>query len=379
MQACRASARAVKRPRNEVRAGIFLRCKGYVAGRTALPHTSLQRSSFCASSTRPRRQQTSCPPQPLALMATHHRVRYALYRCVSYFANLSMPRIAAVAVVAKAWPGSSLPLLLPLAPPSQVAALMRLGLFQAALRGASPEAARALMQQLLAAQRAGTLSDEAVADVALAYLELKAPQPPLRQPSADGQEGQEEEAAAAAAAVAALDAVPPAAIGLIIGLPVERCRRQLCALARRSPPLLGQVLSVSDPRPLLAEGLLAPEDLLEVLQQPPGSAGLPALAAVAAAAALLAAAPPGPSAQLLSLVRVLAESHLLLAIVEAGHLAPATLRAALQAADGPTFTDIFKVGPATLLCKLCVMQFVGQGRLVVGASAGVDMSTYATL
>ncbi len=221
---------------------------------------------------------------------------------------------------------------------------MRLGLFQAALRGASPEAARALMQQLLAAQRAGTLSDEAVADVALAYLELKAPQPPLRQPSADGQEGQEEEAAAAAAAAAALDAVPPVAIGLILELPSERCCRQLCALARRSPLLLGQVLSVSDPRPLLAEGLLAPEDLLEVLQRRPGNAGLPALAAVAAAAALLAAAPPGPSPQLLSLVRVLAESHLLLAIVEAGHLAPAALRAALEAADGPTFTDIFKVG-----------------------------------
>ncbi|PRW20291.1 hypothetical protein C2E21_9128 [Chlorella sorokiniana] len=240
-------------------------------------------------------------------------------------------------------------------PQNQVAALMRLGLFQAALRGASPEAARALMQQLLAAQRAGTLSEEAVADVALAYLELKAPQPPLRQPSADGQEGQEEAAAAAAAAAAALDAVPPAALTLILDLPSERCRRQLCALARRSPPLLGQLLSVSNPRPLLAEGLLAPEDLLEALQQPPGSSGLPALAAVAAAAALLAAAPPGPSPQLLSLVRVLAESHLLLAIVEAGHLAPAALCAALEAADGPTFTDIFK--------SMCTSDAAGQSFL----------------
>lgn len=226
----------------------------------------------------------------------------------------------------------------------QVAALMRLGLFQAALRGASPEAARALMQQLLAAQRAGSLGQEAAANVALAYLELKAPQPPLRQPSADGQEGREEEAAASAAAAAALDAVPPAVLALILELPAERCRRQLCALARRSPLLLGQVLSVAEPRALLADGLLAPEDLLEVLQQPRGSSGLPALAAVAAAAALLAAAPPGPSPQLLSLVRVLAEGHLLLAIVEAGHLAPAALREALEAADGPTFTDIFRVG-----------------------------------
>ena len=68
----------------------------------------------------------------------------------------------------------------------QVAALMRLGLFQAALRGASPEAARALMQQLLAAQRAGSLGQEAAANVALAYLELKAPQPALRQGVAAG-------------------------------------------------------------------------------------------------------------------------------------------------------------------------------------------------
>ncbi|KAI7836008.1 hypothetical protein COHA_010092 [Chlorella ohadii] len=214
---------------------------------------------------------------------------------------------------------------------------MRLGLFQAALRGASPEAARALMQQLLAAQRAGTLSDEAVADVALAYLELKAPQPPLRQPSADGQEGQEEEAAAAAAAAAALDAVPPAAIGLILELPVERGRRQLCALARRSPLLLGQVLRVSDPRPLLAEGLLAPEDLLE----------------------------------LLSLVRVLAESHLLLAIVEAGHLAPAALRAALEAADGPTFTDIFK--------SMCTSDSAGQSFLKQCMQRAMPRADYGEL
>lgn len=253
---------------------------------------------------------------------------------------------------------------------SEVAALMQLGLFQAALRNASPDAARALMHQLLTVRQQGELDAEAAADVALAYLALhtprKLPRPPppkrlqqaapaamssglpgapqqVQQPvspqhAAQQADGEQQQAEAAAAA---LDAVPPAMLSLILESTPPRCRRQLCALARRSPLLLGQLLSVSDPGPLVAEGLLGSADLLAALASAPGT--LPAVASVAAAAALLSAAPPGPSPQLLHLVRIMAEGHQLLAIVESGHLSPAVLRAALEGASAATFTAIFKV------------------------------------
>lgn len=286
---------------------------------------------------------------------------------------------------------------------AQIEALLRVGLFQSALRGAPPEAARLGMQQLLEWHRRGWLGAEALAEVALAYLAQHAPRaepqqqqlehaaslpapatgpqqpapqqqapvsgllgevpglapgaphpvggevsaPPAGPPCAALPEGQGGMGAQPlpnwAAQQAALDAVPAQLLRVVLEVAPARCRHRLFTLARRSPAVLGLLLSSADPGILLAEGHLAADDLLAALQPPPGQPPLPALAAVAAAAALLASAPPGPSPQLLHLVRLLAEGHRLMAIVEAGHLAPEELRAALAGAPPEAFTDIFKV------------------------------------
>ena len=242
---------------------------------------------------------------------------------------------------------------------------MRLDLFQSALRGAAPEAAQAFFRQLLESHADGRLGSEAAADVAVSYLDQHAAPPQEQQ-----QQQQEATAAAAgqqdggaAATRAAVEAVPPPLLRMVLELPVARCRRRLLALARRCPPLLGQLLCAADPRALLAEGTLSEGELLATLEARPPAPALPALAAVSVAAALLAQAPPGPSRQLLQLLRVLAEGQWLMAIVEAGHLAPADLRSALAGAPHEAYTDIFRVRAAgwSLLVCLCVCPFLGVG------------------
>ncbi|KAL4420760.1 hypothetical protein ABPG75_010416 [Micractinium tetrahymenae] len=319
------------------------------------------------------------------------------------------------------------------APENQVEALMRIDLFQGALRNAAPEAARAGMQQVLEWHRRGWLGAEALAEVALAYLAQHAQQAEQREqqeqprqqgapspgpgPATQQQQQQQHpplagppgavpglapgaprpvngEAAAPTAASlgplqpqgqgsatgqvparavqqAAVDAVAPQVLRIVLEVAPVRCRHRLFALARRSPLVLGLLLSSADPGTLLAEGQLAPEDLMAALQPPAGQPPLPAAAAVAAAAALLASAPPGPSPQLLQLVRLLAEGHRLMVIVEAGHLAPAELRAALVGAPPEAFTDIFKA--------MCSSDAAGQSFLKQAMQRAMPRADYGEL
>ncbi|KAL4451326.1 hypothetical protein ABPG77_009398 [Micractinium sp. CCAP 211/92] len=311
-------------------------------------------------------------------------------------------------------------------PQNQVEALLRIELFQAALRNAGPEAARAAMQQLLEWHRRGWLGAEALAEVVLAYLsqhhaeqpeQLKQPEqrplsasgagtPPLQQPpnsappevapglapgaprpvngevngspvgpggslQPQGQGRPAVQPLPARTPQRAVDAVPAQVLRVVLEVAPARCRQRLFALGRRSPLVLGLLLSSADPGILLAEGHLAAEDLMAALQPPPGQPPLPALAAVAAAAALLASAPPGPSPQLLQLVRLLAEGHRLMAIVEAGHLAPEELRAALAGAPPEAFTDIFKA--------MCSSDATGQSFLKQAMQRAMPRADYGEL